>query len=124
MAKELQYTITGEYQKGNSLKQTFGGIKNQVTVSGNVALAGVNSVGTSEEAIPLGEVTAAKAGMYVKNLDDTNYVEIRDATGASNDVIYVPAGKDVFFYFGTDVTAPYWIANTAAVLVEWRMYPN
>lgn len=124
MANELIYTITGEYQKGNSIKETFGGSKVKKSVSGNVKLGGIVSVGTSEEVIPIGEVTAAKAFMWVKNLDDTNFIELRSATGASNDVIYCPPGKEIAFYWGTDVTAPYWIASTAAVLVEWKMYPD
>ena len=124
MANELQYTITGEYQKGNSIKSSFGGTKIKKSISGNTKLGGTVSVATSEEAIPIGEVTAAGAFIWVKNLDDTNYIELRTATGASNDAVKVPAGKEVAFYWGSDVSAPYWIANTAACLVEWQMYPD
>lgn len=122
MANELQITVAVKYQKGNSrtLDETYGPKK--VTVSGNPAILGaIVSVGTSEEVIPLAEVTAAGALMFGKNLDDTNYIEIRDATGAANDVVKVGPGEPFCFRFGSDVTAPYWIANTAACLVEYTL---
>ena len=123
MAKELKITITTEYQKGNSttLSRTLGPKK--ITVAGNPRAGNIVSVGTSEEVIPLGEVTAAAAMIVGKNLDDTNYIEIRDASGASNDVVQVKAGESFCFRFGSDVTTPYWIANTAACLVEYDLYP-
>lgn len=124
IANELQYTITGEYQKGNNRKITFGGTKNKKSISGNTRAGTQVSVATSEEVIPLGEVTAAGAYMWVKNLDDTNYIELRTATGASNDAIRCPAGKEICFYWGSDVSAPYWIANTAACLVEYELIPD
>lgn len=76
------------------------------------------SVGTSEEAIPLGEVTTLGWACF-RNRDATNYVEIRSATGSANDIIKIPPGGVALFHFGSDVTAPYWIANTAACQCEY-----
>lgn len=78
----------------------------------------VQSIGTSEEAIDLGEITTLGWVMLV-NRDNTNYVEVRSGAGASNDIIKLPAkGGFAVFHFGSDITAPFAIANTAACLVE------
>lgn len=72
-----------------------------------------HNIGTSEEALKLGEITSLGWFLF-RNLDETNYVEIRSATGASNDIIKVPPLGGALFHWGTDVTQPYAIANTAA----------
>lgn len=80
------------------------------------------SVGTSEEAIPLGEVVSLGWAMF-KNWDATNYVEVRAATGAANDIIKIPPlGSAGPFHFGSDVTAPFWVANTGACLCEYAIF--
>jgi hypothetical protein len=45
------------------------------------------------------------------------------ATGASNDHVRLDARGVAFFKFGSDVTAPYVIANTAEVLVKYKIWP-
>lgn len=77
------------------------------------------NVGTTEEALDLGELTVAGGLAICINRDSTNYVELRSATGASNDVIKILAGEFAIFRWGSDVTAPYAIANTAAVQLEY-----
>ncbi len=77
-----------------------------------------HNVGLTEEAMKLGELTTLGWCCF-KNLDATNYVEIRSATGAANDVILVPALGFAIFHFGSDVTAPFIVANTAACQTEY-----
>jgi hypothetical protein len=124
MSNELTYSAAFTFQKGNlkELTETFIGFVQNI--AGTVSIHNNISVGATEEAIQLGEVTAAKAFIVIHNQDDTNYVEFRDATGASNDVVYIPARGVVMFFMGTDVTAPYLIANTAACLVEYWIIPD
>jgi hypothetical protein len=87
--------------------------------SGTKVTKHVQSIGTSEEAIDLGEISTL-GWILAVNLDNTNYVEIRLGTGASNDCIKLPAkGGLALFHAGSDMTAPYAIANTAACLVEF-----
>lgn len=81
------------------------------------------SVATSEQALDLDGITAAGAMLIGVNRDDTNYVEIRMASGGSNDHVKVLAGEPCVFRFGSDVTAPYIIANSAAVQFEYRLVP-
>lgn len=77
------------------------------------------SVGTSEEAIPLGEVSSLGWAFFV-NCDPSNYIEIRSATGSGNDIIKVlPSRSAGPFHFGSDVTAPYAVAPTAACLMDY-----
>jgi hypothetical protein len=77
-----------------------------------------HNVGTAEEAMKLGELSALGWCIFI-NRDDTNYVEIRSGTGASNDIIKVPAGGVALFHWGSDVSAPYVIAPTAACQCEY-----
>lgn len=79
----------------------------------------VQAIGTSEEAIDLGEVTSL-GWIIAINLDNTNYVELRLGTGASNDMIKLPAkGGCAVFHAGSDMTAPFAIANTASCNVAF-----
>jgi hypothetical protein len=79
----------------------------------------VQNIGTSEEAIDLGEVTSLGYCLAI-NLDNTNYVELRSATGAGNDIIKLPAkGGLALFHWGSDVSAPFAVANTAACNVAF-----
>lgn len=124
MANEMTITISITYQKGNSGKVEWVLGPKKMTISGDTATFGqIVSIGTSEEAIPLGETVAAGAWIVGLNLDDTNYFEIRDATGAGNDVVKVPAGEPFAYRFGSDVTAPFWVANTAATKVRFALIP-
>jgi hypothetical protein len=79
----------------------------------------VQSIGTSEEAIDLGEITTLGWVLAI-NLDNTNYVELRSATGAGNDIIKLPAKHGLaLFHWGSDVSAPFAIANTSACRVAF-----
>jgi len=82
--------------------------------SGTKVTKHIQAIGTSEEAIDLGEITTLGYFMAI-NLDSTNYVEIRSGTGAGNDVIRLDANNGVcLLRWGSDVTAPYAVANTAS----------
>lgn len=76
----------------------------------------------SDEIIQLGELTGATLGWcWVKNLDSTNFMNIK--TAASGTVIVkLKAGEFALFRFGSGVTAPAFQADTAAVLAEFRVY--
>lgn len=76
------------------------------------------SVTTAEVAIGLGPVTSLGLAMFV-NRDATNYLELRSATGAANDIIKILPGEFAIFRFGSDVTAPFAIANTNTCVMEY-----
>lgn len=114
MANELTISASLKFEKNGALVDgAFGGI--QVTVSGDNAMKNVQNVGTSEEALLLGDVVAGGYWLF-KNLDATNYVEIRQGTGIA-DLVRLNAGDIALFRFASDATAPFVIANTAACLL-------
>lgn len=85
--------------------------------------AHTQEIGTVEEALSIAPLTTV-AGLvaYFKNLDETNYVEIRGASGAGNDILKLKAGEEFTFRFGSDVATPYAIANTAAVKLKFKIF--
>ncbi len=82
------------------------------------------SVGTSEEAIVLGEVTTPGYAFFI-NRDPTNYIELKVATGGAifarldPDTNQDGKGGFAFLKLGSGAAAPYAMANTAACLMEY-----
>lgn len=80
--------------------------------------AGVQSIGTSEEALKLGDLSGNTLGFAMfRNLGTTNFVEIRVAT-ATADLIKLKPGEIALFRFADGVTAPFAIGDTAASDLE------
>jgi len=111
MANELTVTISLSYEKGNDLIEFTKTV--QSDVAGDNTLRHVQNIGTSEEAITLGDVSAGGYWLFY-NLDSTNFVEIRQATGIA-DLIRLDAGDITIFRLTDDATAPFGIADTAAI---------
>ena len=80
------------------------------------------NIGTSEEALNLGNI-ATLGYIYIKNLDETNFVQLRTATSGTYFCKLKP-GEIAVFRFGSGVTAPYAIADTAACDVEYFLISN
>lgn len=82
----------------------------------------VQNIGTTEEAMDLGDVGTPGLAI-LKNLDDTNYVEIGSYVAA---VFYpflkLKPGEMQIIRIG--VAAPYAKANTAAVELDYRIYDD
>lgn len=120
MAAELTLQIKASFVKGGTTI-TFPGDEDSqsitITVSGSRFIQMRQSVGTSEEALDLGDI--ATGGYFVAvNRDSTNYVELRSGTGAT-DFIRLNAGEVCAFRISGDASAPFAIANTAAVELEY-----
>lgn len=81
----------------------------------------VQSIGTSEEALSVGD-GGTIVELYLKNLDVTNYVEIKVATGGAIFGKLLP-GQDMLVRLGSGAQAPFAIANTAAVALEIMAVP-
>lgn len=121
MANELTVTASLEF---NATGINIPALENvDFNVSGTEFIHQRQPIGTSEEAINLGSLSGQTLGWAIfKNLDSTNYIEIRSATGDGNDIIKLPPGGVALFHFGSDVTAPYAIANTSECLLEYRIH--
>jgi hypothetical protein len=118
MAEEIVPFMALKYDddEDTTLSLSLGDIKFDITTKKHQWCK--HNIGITEEALKLGELTALGWCLFL-NRDDTNYVEIRSATGAANDIIKVPAGGGALFHFGSDVSAPFAIANTAACQTEY-----
>lgn len=92
------------------------------TLSGTKYQRGRQNVGTSEEPLNLGD--AATGGwFFIKNLDPTNFVSLRAGTGLTN-FIRINAGEFAVFRIHANAAAPYIIADTAPVDVEYLLLVN
>jgi hypothetical protein len=89
-------------------------------VAGTEANCNIYSIGTSVEAIPLGDVGTA-GYLLAKNLDTTNYVEFTVESDGSSPLVKLKAGEIALFRCSG---APYAIANTAAVRVKVLVIEN
>ena len=117
MANELTIsTLTINFTKTGSPSLELAPAALSLTVSGDAWMDNTQTVGTSEEAILLGDV-ATGGYWFVQNLGSTNFVEIRSGTGAV-DLIKILAGEWAIFRTSGDATAPFIIADTAPVQVR------
>ena len=90
-------------------------------VAGTQIMDNVQAVGfAAEEAILMGDV-AGGGYCFVQNMDATNFVSLRQATGAGN-FIKLLAGEWAIFRMHADTTAPFAIADTAAVNVRFLRF--
>lgn len=94
---------------------SFTGI--QVTQSGSNWIKNIQSIATSETALQKGSVTTPGI-CIIKNLDSTNFVSVRHTTGGSN-CLKIKPGEAQLIRFSN--SAPYLIADTAAVRIEYLL---
>jgi hypothetical protein len=116
MANELTLSASIKFVKGSvSVSQGKSGV--QLDVAGDDFVTKTQNVGTSEEALNLGDLSTP-GYVLVRNLDTTNFVSVRSGTAAAN-LIKIPAGGIALFM--CEAAAPFVIANTAAVKIEYTM---
>ncbi len=114
MADELTVTASVKFTKGN-VDMTMVQTAFTPDVAGTLYVRGVQNVGTSEEALDMGNVTSP-GWAYFRNLDASNFVEIRPATGET-DLVRLLAGESCCFRF--IATAPFVLADTGNVDLEY-----
>lgn len=115
MANELKVTCRLEFSKGDT-EHDFAITKLARTIAGAQAMANRQSIGTSEEAVLVGDVAAGGYFMGV-NRDSTNYIELRPGSGLG-DLIRLEAG-DVCLFRLTDDATLYAIADTDTCDLEY-----
>jgi hypothetical protein len=117
-ANEITVTLSLAYLKSNvsTSKTLTAGVFSQ-NGSPVKYVQNVQNVGTSEEALVIGDITTL-GWVWFKNLDATNPVSIRQGTGGTNMVKLMP-GECACFRFG--VNAPYVIATGSAVELEYLL---
>lgn len=116
MANEI--TITGILKCFNSTQSIDVELKKEnvsATQTGDSYAEFIQSVGTSEEALELGQDIGTNGYVMIINLDTTNFVSLRRATGEGN-CIRIDAGG--FALFKLAAAAPFVIADTSAVRIK------
>lgn len=116
MAAELTLTTTMSFAKGTIPSHTLSETSKSVSVTGTKFFHNVQDVGTSEEAILLGDV-AAGGHIMIVNRDATNFVNVKVGTGGAIFGKLKPA-ESMRLRLGSGATAPFIIADTAACKVE------
>ena len=116
MANEATITVSLAFAKGNVDSIARSKTAASFDVSGSKYHAAVQAIGTSEEAIVLGDVSSP-GWAYFENLDSANFVEIRPNTGVA-DMLKLKAGEVAVCRLASD-SVPYAIADTAAVNLEY-----
>lgn len=115
MSDELTLRAALEFTKGTVTK---GLSINPTTfdVAGSLGIENIQSIGfATDEAVNVGDI-AAGGYFMIRNLDATNFVELRPGTGLA-DLIQLKPGDFCIFRLATD--AALWAqADTAAAKIE------
>lgn len=100
-------------------------VKQSISASNKKWVEFIQNIGTSEEAIKLGDIGTIGL-IYARNVDQTNYVELRLGGTADDDVIKLPPDTNgdktnmpCLLLAGSDVAAPFAVANSAACDVHF-----
>lgn len=110
MANELTISASLSFTKsGVALTHTESGLR--FDVADTNYLKTIQAVGTSEEAMLLPADVGTGGYVLLKNLDTTNYITVRPATGAA-DLIKLKAGDVALFRLVA--AAPFVLANTSS----------
>lgn len=120
MANELNINFTMAYSKGES-RLTIPGKQMLVDVSSQVRASNTQTIGTTHEALGMGDVASAGAA-YFLNTDATNYVDIGvDVSATFYGLIRLMPG-DFAFIPRMATNAPYAKANTSSVNLEYIIF--
>ncbi len=115
MANELSLSgLVVAFTKSNVPSVSFTAATITPSVAGTQWMDNVQAIGfAAEEAILMGDV-AGGGYCFFQNMDATNFVSLRQGTGTTA-FIKLLAGEWAVFRMHADTTAPYAIADTAAV---------
>lgn len=116
MANEISLTGTLAISPSGKRSRSIS-LSTLITMSGSNYIERSQSIGTTAEALDLGEI-GTPGLIYIKNLDSSNYVTVQDGSGGTAVVKILP-GDEAVFMLGT--TSPYMKANSAACIVEYTI---
>ena len=116
MANEIAFSgsLTVSPSIGRARSALVSGFR--ASMAGSRVIDDTQLIGTSEEAIDLGEITSV-GWAYFKNLDVTNYLEIYNGSAGAK-LVKLLAGESAFFRM-PPTCVPYALANTAACYLEY-----
>lgn len=112
MADEITVDAKIKYDDGSfdeALELVVAALKIDITTK--KCLKHRMTVTTAELALPLGNLTTI-GWAFCLNLDTVNFIEIRTGTGGTK-IVKMLAGEPALFRFGSGISAPFVIADTA-----------
>jgi hypothetical protein len=117
MASEITLNASLVYEDAQDMAASCANTNDIITVTTKKVVRNRQTITTSEVAINLGGV-ASLGWMMFKNLDETNYIEIKTGTGGTV-IGKMLAGESYGpVRCGSGITAPYAQANTASCDME------
>ncbi len=122
MAGEILADIKIAYEDSEGTSILMAALAQVVDVTTKRVIQVKHNVGIAEEALILGDVTSLGV-IVLRNWDTVNFVELRVGTGGTKCAKW-KASECWAFRFGSGVTAPYLIADTAACQVEYLLVSN
>lgn len=117
MANEITINASLAYEDSEDADVLLDIVDKLATVSVKRYVKGKQNIGTSEEAISLGDLSAAGYAFF-RNRDETNYIELKVATSGAIFAKLLP-GEVALLRLGSGAQAPYAVANTAACQLEY-----
>jgi hypothetical protein len=127
MASELKLSASLKWEDAFGLEFGLEVLNFVKTITTKKPVLMTQTIGTSEEAIDLGDITPVYG--FFKNRDATNFISIRAGTGLGN---FARLDKDengdgkafpLIVRFGSGMTAPYAIADTAECQMVYLLIP-
>lgn len=112
MASEITLNATLAYSDSEDTDVSLDISDKSVTVTTKIVARLKQNIGITEEAIKLGEVSSLGFCMFI-NRDLTNFINIKHATSGTIIGKMLPGESYGPVRFGSGVTAPYAIADTA-----------
>ncbi len=121
MANEITVSGSLSVAKGNLAAESLSVSTLRANLAGSKIEKSVQSIPTTAggTAIKLGDLGSV-GWFFIKNLDNTNYVEIMNAVSGTAFLRLLP-GEFAVGRFAGGVTAPAALANTGAVLIEYEI---
>lgn len=114
MAQEITQTVSLSATKGGATVNISS--TKRVDMTGTGMIQTTQSIGTSAEAIALGDLSGAPSMIEIKNLDATNFVEIGGDSGLTVFKLKLRPGHATLFQ--PSAVPLYAKADTAAVLIQ------
>lgn len=125
MSGEVKVTAAIQVEKSSFKFPKVGGVQLDFDLAGDGGgNPGLVEIGTSEEAIALGDITTP-GWLWAKNLDPTNYVEWGPYDGAAMELCgRMEAGEPILFRLAPASVTLYMKANTAPCKVQFYVFED
>lgn len=117
MAQEITLNASLAYEDSEGTDTTMQVVDLIANVATKKLIRAKQSIGITEEAIVLGEVTSPAWAMFI-NRDETNFINLKVATSGAIFAKLLP-GKFALLPLGSGAQAPFAIADTAACQLEY-----